>query len=75
MKQHIQHLVSEAVTALQANEVLPKGLSIQLHIDRTKDKSHGDWASNVAMMLARVAGCAPRQLAEKLLRPYLSLSM
>ncbi|QGP60970.1 arginine--tRNA ligase [Piscirickettsia salmonis] len=66
MKQHIQHLVSEAVTALQANEVLPKGLSIQLHIDRTKDKSHGDWASNVAMMLARVAGCAPRQLAEKI---------
>ncbi|ODN42781.1 arginine--tRNA ligase [Piscirickettsia litoralis] len=66
MKQHISHLVGEAVKALQAKDVLPEDLSVQLHIDRTKDKSHGDWATNVALMLARVAGCAPRQLAEKI---------
>src|SRR5690606_23098227 len=36
-------------------------------VENTKDKSHGDFASNIALMLAKPAGLKPRDLAEKLI--------
>ncbi|WP_300768373.1 arginine--tRNA ligase [uncultured Bifidobacterium sp.] len=36
----------------------------KLAVMRPKDRSHGDWASNVAMQLARKAGMAPREIAQ-----------
>ncbi|MCR5078711.1 MAG: arginine--tRNA ligase [Bacilli bacterium] len=36
-------------------------------IERSKDAAHGDYASNAAMKFSRLAGMAPRALAEKLL--------
>jgi len=36
-------------------------------VENTRDKSHGDFASNIAMMLAKPAGLKPRDLAEKLI--------
>lgn len=33
-------------------------------LEKPKDKSHGDFATNIAMQLARVAKKAPRQIAE-----------
>ena len=35
-------------------------------VENTKDKAHGDFATNIALMLAKPAKCAPRALAEKL---------
>ena len=35
-------------------------------VERPRSREHGDWATNVAMQLARVAGVTPRQLAETL---------
>lgn len=35
-------------------------------LEKPKDKTHGDFASNIAMQLARVARMAPGQIAEKL---------
>ena len=35
-------------------------------IERPRSREHGDWATNVAMQLARPAGMAPRALAEKI---------
>ncbi len=34
------------------------------HLERPRDPSHGDWATNVAMQLAKDARMAPRQIAE-----------
>lgn len=39
----------------------------QPEIEDTRDPSHGDFASNYAMKLAKIARMAPRQLAEKIL--------
>ncbi|KAB5607817.1 arginine--tRNA ligase [Bifidobacterium jacchi] len=36
----------------------------KLAVMRPKDRAHGDWASNVAMQLAKKAGMKPRELAE-----------
>ncbi len=38
-----------------------------IEIERPRDKAHGDWATNVAMVLAKEAGAPPRQIAEIIL--------
>ncbi|MFA5844925.1 MAG: arginine--tRNA ligase [Coriobacteriia bacterium] len=35
----------------------------EVTLERPKDPSHGDWASNVAMRAAKAAGMAPREVA------------
>jgi arginyl-tRNA synthetase len=35
-------------------------------IERTRDRAHGDYASNLALLLAKPARCKPRDIAEKL---------
>jgi arginyl-tRNA synthetase len=42
---------------------LPTDIAPQVQIDRTRDKSHGDLASNIALTLAKAAGKNPRELA------------
>jgi arginyl-tRNA synthetase len=55
------------VAAVSAGEVaLPDGLPAQVRIERPRSKEHGDYATNLAMQLARPAGMAPRALAELL---------
>ncbi|WP_420607816.1 arginine--tRNA ligase [Novosphingopyxis sp.] len=60
-------LVSEALDALTAEDVLPAGLSRdRMTVEPPRDPSHGDLACNAAMVLAKPAGVNPRDLAEKL---------
>ena len=66
MKDSIRHLIQQALTRLTAEGVLPEGLSPAIQVENTKDRSNGDFASNIAMMLAKPAGMKPRDLAEKL---------
>ena len=35
-------------------------------IDRPKNRDHGDWASNIAMKLAKSIGTNPRELATEI---------
>ena len=39
-----------------------------LAVMRPKDRSHGDWSTNIAMQLAKQAGMKPRDLGESLAR-------
>ena len=44
-----------------------QGLSLaDLSVDRPKNRDHGDWASNIAMKLAKQIGVNPRELALEL---------
>jgi arginyl-tRNA synthetase len=67
MKDSIRHLIQQALTRLTAEGVLPEGLSPTIQVENTRDKAHGDFASNIAMMLAKPAGMKPRDLAQKLI--------
>ncbi|MFF7707555.1 arginine--tRNA ligase [Pseudomonas sp. NPDC007930] len=67
MKDTIRLLIQQALAHLVAQGVLPEGLSPVIQVENTRDKSHGDFASNIAMMLAKPAGMKPRDLAEKLI--------
>ncbi len=63
-----------ALDRLEAKGVLPAGLARgAITLEPPRDASHGDMATNAAMVLARPAGTNPRALAEALL-PLLSES-
>ncbi len=40
----------------------------EIILEKPKDKSHGDFAANIAMQLARIAKKAPRQIAEAIIK-------
>ncbi len=67
MKQHIAELIEAALATLQQDGILPGELEPTIMVENTRDKSHGDFASNIALTLAKPARSNPRQLAEKLL--------
>lgn len=67
MKDRIIQLLEQAIATLKADGTLPADLSVNVQVDRTKDRSHGDFATNLAMMLAKPAQKKPRDLAEKLI--------
>ncbi len=67
MKDHIRQLVHTALQQLQHDGTLPADLQPNIQVENARDKSHGDFASNIAMMLAKPAGMKPRELAEKIL--------
>ncbi|WP_186701189.1 arginine--tRNA ligase [Pseudomonas shirazensis] len=67
MKDTIRQLIQQALTQLVADGVLPDGLTPAIQVENARDKTHGDFASNIAMMLAKPAGMKPRDLAEKLI--------
>ncbi len=60
--------VREALTAaVDAGEVsLPDGVPAAVTVERPRHREHGDYATNVALQLAKKAGLAPRALAEVL---------
>ena len=62
-----QAALDHAVQSLQAEGVLPSDWNNSGHLTRTKDRSHGDFASNIAMIGSKAAGMKPRDLAEKIL--------
>ncbi|WP_218690506.1 arginine--tRNA ligase [Psychrobacter sp. BF1] len=59
-------LFNTAVQTLQAEGALPADWQNNSQITRTKDASHGDFASNIAMTAAKAAKTNPRALAEKI---------
>ncbi|MEG5265281.1 arginine--tRNA ligase [Pseudomonas sp. JDS28PS106] len=67
MKDTIRQLIQQALTRLVSEGVLPEGLTPAIQVENTRDKTHGDFASNIAMMLAKPAGMKPRDLAEKII--------
>jgi len=69
MKDHIAQLIHQALTSLIEQGQLPAEVGEQIaaeriSIDRTRDKSHGDLASNIAMTLAKKARQPPRAIAQ-----------
>ena len=59
--------VDAVLAALEAEGVLPAGVSrANVTVEPPRDASHGDLATNAAMVLAKQAATNPRALAEKI---------
>ena len=63
MKEDLSRLIRQALDSLSAAGKLPPDSQPDIQIDRTRDKKHGDLASNIALTLAKAAGRPPRDLA------------
>jgi len=64
VKEEISQLLEQALKGLVEEGVLPeetRGTAIQ--VERARDRQHGDFACNLAMMLAKPARRNPRELA------------
>ncbi len=66
MKTLIEPLLRQALASLPDTLVSPAARDIDIEIERTRDAQHGDFASNVAMRLAKAARQNPRKLADAL---------
>jgi arginyl-tRNA synthetase len=67
LKNNIEDLIHQAVNRLKQQGVLDAALQPKLQVTRTRDVAHGDFASNIALMLAKPAGKNPRDLAQALI--------
>jgi len=67
MKQKIEELILQAVETLKADGTIGLEITPHIAIERTRDAQHGDFASNLALVLAKPARANPRQLAEKII--------
>ena len=64
MKQPLESLLHATLKNL-AGDLFPKeALSSSPLLERTRDRAHGDFATNVALALAKHAGRKPRELAQ-----------
>lgn len=59
----LKELVSASLASIaeEKGQPLPEGFEVRL--ERPRQEGHGDWATNIAMQLAKPFGCPPRDLA------------
>lgn len=68
MKQHIETLLAESLKKISLEINKPLSLPTALTIERPKDASHGDFSTNIALVMTKEAGMPPRQLAESIVK-------
>ncbi|WP_101524932.1 arginine--tRNA ligase [Nocardioides houyundeii] len=65
--EQLSSLIVDALSALVTEGTLdlPDGAPTSVTVERPRQKEHGDYATNVALQLAKKAGTNPRALAEQ----------
>lgn len=63
MKHIVANLVNDALATLPELAAAAADLSVESTVERTRDSSHGDFACNVALRLAKPAKKNPREIA------------
>lgn len=66
MKARVEAWLDQAIAALVEQGVLPQSTQIKARVSHTKDNSHGDFATNLALVLAKPANQSPHQLAQQI---------
>jgi arginyl-tRNA synthetase len=71
VKEHLRELVAQSLLDLRRHGKLPQDLVVPDYvIERTKSREHGDYATNIALLLAKAAGLPPRELAQQLVANF-----
>jgi arginyl-tRNA synthetase len=68
VKEHLEELLAQSLLHLQRDGVLPAGAEFDTQLERTRSPEHGEFASNLAMVLAKPAGMPPRELAKAIIK-------
>lgn len=67
MIEHLKEVVNQALLDLRKDGYVPDDLSVDIDVERTRSPEHGDYATNVAMRLAKPLGKPPREIAERII--------
>jgi len=67
LKRHLTELFAAALAELTRQGVVPEDSAGEVFFERSRQKEHGDLATNLALTLARPARRAPRDLAQALI--------
>lgn len=67
MKNTLILLIKQAIDTLQDNEILSSDITTDIQLTRPKTQEHGDFSTNIAMLLAKPANKSPRELAQQLI--------
>jgi len=67
VKEHLEELLAQSLLHLQREGVLPAESEPEIQLERTRSPEHGEFASNLAMVLAKSAGIPPRELAQAII--------
>jgi len=68
LKHVIEELLRHALHGLQATGALPAVGETTINVEHTRSKGHGDFATNLALLLAKPAGMKPREVAERVVK-------
>ena len=66
MKKQLQELIDQSLQTLKSEGVEITIDKNDIKIEYSRDPEHGDFASNIAMVLAKSCKCSPRELANKI---------
>lgn len=65
VKEEIKNIIEKAMAAQGLD-----GFGAEIELEKPKDAGHGDFASNIAMRLAKPAKAAPRVIADRLIGAF-----
>jgi len=68
LKHKIETLINQAINKLKTDGQLDDSITPSIQVTRTKDATHGDFACNIALTLAKAVGKPPREIAGVLCR-------
>jgi len=68
LKRELEQLIRDALAALESGLLPSPPPADAVAVERTKDAAHGDFATNIALRLAKAARRKPRELAEAIVR-------
>ena len=66
MKKQLQALLDQSLRVLESEGMVIAVKKDDIKIEYSRDPSHGDFASNLAMVLAKTHNCSPRELANRI---------
>lgn len=67
LKQRLQTLIGAAVETLKGQHVIAADSACAVRVEPARAAAHGDFASNIALLLGKAAGLGPRELARKII--------
>ena len=67
MKEQLQNLLTKCIGDLIDQGVISE-MPSKIRLDHTKEKSHGDYATNIALILAKQANMNPKELAQTIIK-------
>ena len=66
MKQIIENALYNVISKFKNDNIIPSDQNIKIIVEKTKDKSHGDFSTNLAMLLTKILKKKPLDIAQQI---------